>query len=180
MKGFIFSEFIEMVEGQYGYAFVNQMINNTESSSHGIYTAISTYPVKELNDMVDFISASKNVPVNDLLVAFGKYMFPRFVLSFPQFFVEHQSFYAFLEKLHDIIHAQVRKLFQAAETPSIKTILHKDMSMELLYSSSRKMGYFALGMLYSAAEYFHQNVEITMEMIENDGASVKFLIQQKN
>ena len=179
MKGFIFSEFIEMVEGQYGYALVNQMINNTESSSHGIYTSISTYPVKELNDMVAFISADKDIPVNDLLLTFGKYMFPRFVLFFPQFFVEKQSFYAFLEKLHDIIHVEVRKLFQAAETPSIKTILHQDLSMELFYSSSQKMGYFALGMLYSAAEYFHQNVEISMELIENEDTNVKFLIQQK-
>ena len=179
MKGFIFSEFIEMVEGQYGYAFVNQMINNTESLTHGSYTSISTYPVQELLDMVAFISINKKIPVNDLLVAFGKYLFPKFVLFFPQFFIEPQSFYSFLEKLESIIHVEVRKLFPAAETPSIKIQMHQDMSMELFYSSSRKMGCFALGILESAAEYFHQNVDISMERMKKDGNNVHFLIRPK-
>lgn len=179
MKGFIFSEFIEMVEGLYGYAFVKQMINNTELSSDGFYISISTYPVQELVDMVTFVSTYKKIPVNDLLIDFGKYMFPKFVLSFPQFFVESQSFYPFLGKLDDIIHVGVRNQFPAAETPSIKTQMRQDMSMELFYSSPRKMGYFALGMLEEAAEYFHQNVEISMEILRKDGSNVKFLIRQK-
>ncbi len=94
MKGFIFSEFLELVEDRFGYSFIEEMIN--ETSSDGIYTSVSSYPVEELVEMVLYISEKKDVPVEDLLLLFGHFLFPRFVASFPDFFHENETLFDFL------------------------------------------------------------------------------------
>lgn len=171
MKGFIFSEFLELVEESYGYSFADEMITNT--SSEGVYTSISTYPVEELVEMVVYVSEKNNVPVPDLLVTFGHFLFPRFVKSFPAFFSEGQSMIDFLHDLHDIIHVEVRKLYPGAKTPVIG-MKEQDGGFVLYYESPRKLAWFAKGMLEASQEHFNERFTIEMEMLNEEGSRVNF------
>ncbi|PLX00500.1 MAG: hypothetical protein C0593_00780 [Marinilabiliales bacterium] len=176
MKGFIFSEFLELAEEKFGYAFVDKMVEETSSS--GVYTSISTYQVEELVEMVVYISKEKNIPVPDLLVAFGHFLFPRFVKSFPLFFDENQHLFGFLGILHEIIHVEVQKLYPGALTPTV-VLSDNGEKMVLSYESPRKLAYFAKGMLEAAIVYFNEDVKVEMVMLKEDGSKVDFnLIKQ--
>jgi hypothetical protein len=43
MKGIVFTEFLEMVEQEFGYNMVDEMIENTDLDSKGVYTSIVIY-----------------------------------------------------------------------------------------------------------------------------------------
>ena len=40
MKGIVFTEFLDMVEKEFGYETVDHIIENSELSSNGIYTCL--------------------------------------------------------------------------------------------------------------------------------------------
>lgn len=174
MKGFIFSEFLELVEDRFGYHFVDEMIN--ETSSDGVYTSVSTYPVEELVEMVQYISNQKGISVPDLLVLFGHFLFPRFVLSFPAFFDAGESLYDFLGKLHGIIHVEVQKLYPGANTPTVTLHENVDGSATLVYTSPRKLAWFAKGMLEAAVDHYSVPLDVEMQMKNPDGSDVVFIL----
>lgn len=178
MKGFIFSEFIEMVEQEFGFAFLDEMIVATKPESEGIYTSIGTYSHHELMKMVVYISEQKDIPVPDLLKAFGHFLFKRFHAQFPQFFSESETMYDFLNKIDSIIHVEVEKLYEGAKTPKVLAKSLQGEEIEVTYKSPRKLSEFALGMLEAAAKHFKEDVSIQKELIKEDGSEVKFIIKQ--
>jgi hypothetical protein len=85
MKGIVFTEFFEMVEKKFGYQMVDNLLNNTELDSGGIYTSIGTYSHTEMANLVVNLSHQSNIPVPDLLRAFGGYLFETFTKTYHHF-----------------------------------------------------------------------------------------------
>ena len=90
MKGFIFSEFLELVEDRFGYSFIEEMIN--ETSSDGIYTSVSSYPVEELVEMVLYISEKKMFPLKICFCCLAIFCFPGLLLHSPISFTKMKHF----------------------------------------------------------------------------------------
>ena len=63
MKGMIFCEFLEMVEGSFGLAVMDEMVESSELPSGGIYTAVGTYDHQELITMVIRLSQITETPI---------------------------------------------------------------------------------------------------------------------
>ena len=53
MKGIVFTEFLEMVETKFGLETVDNIIENSDLKSEGIYTSVGTY---DFNEMVTPVS----------------------------------------------------------------------------------------------------------------------------
>ena len=177
MKGFIFSEFTEMVEQEFGFAFLDEMIESTKPQSGGVYTSIGTYSHEEMVKMVVYISEQKGIPVPDLLKIFGHFLFKRFHAQFPQFFEQSESMTDFLSRIDGIIHVEVEKLYEGAKTPKIIAREIDKNTLEVVYESPRKLAHFALGMLEASAEHFGEKVEIEMQPVNEDGSETKFIIR---
>src|SRR5688500_13719002 len=86
MKGIVFTEFLEMVEHQFGPAIADRIIVESKVASNGAYTSVGTYDHGELVAMVVCLSAATGVPAEALVQAFGEHLFERFAVGFPQFF----------------------------------------------------------------------------------------------
>ncbi len=56
MKGIVFSEFIELVEEKFGLETVDTILDNSELSNGGAYTAVGTYPHQEMFILVKALS----------------------------------------------------------------------------------------------------------------------------
>jgi hypothetical protein len=56
MKGIIFTEFLEMVERDYGFEALNGIIDKSKLESNGIYSGVGTYDFKELGQLVKQLS----------------------------------------------------------------------------------------------------------------------------
>lgn len=177
MKGIIFTEFLEMVEYEYGFEILNQIIDNSQLESKGIYSGVGTYDHLEFGSLVEALSIILNENKNEILRKYGHYVFKTFYKNYSNFFIGINHPFELLEQVDSHIHKDVKKLYPDAELPKFETIRKDNGNMELLYSSKRRMEYFALGLM--EASVLHYNTFCSIEMKEKSDESVLFIIKEK-
>ena len=69
-------------------------------------------------ELVSCLSKETGIGTAELMRSFGRYLFERFYVLFPQYFEGSTPLFAFLELIEDYIHVEVRKLYPEAELPS--------------------------------------------------------------
>ncbi|MBT6440017.1 MAG: hypothetical protein HOK72_09965, partial [Flavobacteriales bacterium] len=52
MKGVVFTEFLELVEKEFGLEIVQRIIDECDLATGGVYTSVGTYSHKEMFKMV--------------------------------------------------------------------------------------------------------------------------------
>ncbi|NJB82455.1 heme NO-binding domain-containing protein [Wenyingzhuangia aestuarii] len=177
MKGIVFTEFLELVEEQFGIETVQQIIDQCELSTEGIYTAVGTYSHKDIFMMVQKLSELKEIPIPELLKVYGKYFFTVLSNGYPQFMKEKDLF-SFLDSIDNYIHVEVLKLYPDAELPKFDSEII-DNKMTLLYQSTRKMSDFAIGLILGAAEYYNEpNIKIEVLKLEDEGQKAHIKIER--
>jgi len=176
MKGIVFTEFLEMVEAGHGMDIVDELLDLPGLSNGGSYTSVGTYEFAELASMVVKLSILLDVPMEELLRAFGVHLFGRFAAVFPEMFVGQDDWKQFLGGVHDRIHVEVRKLYPEAELPSFGCQIHEN-SVTMEYDSPRPLAPFAEGLIRGCLKHFDVNAEVTCELTgAKDGTSAIFKI----
>jgi len=176
MKGIVFTEFLEMVEGEYGYDMVDAIINKSDLPSGGVYTAVGTYAFSEMGMLLHNLSVDTELSMPQLLNTFGKYLFYTFVKNYPGFFEAAPDAFKFLESIEDYIHVEVKKLYPDAELPTFDTTRIDDNKLEMIYKSERRMADFAEGLIEKTLEHYGEVATIAKENITENGTEVKFTI----
>ena len=171
MKGIVFTEFLELVENEFGLEVVQQIIDECELETAGVYTSVGTYSHKDMFKMVAKLSEIKGIPVPALLTVFGEYFFTTLKDKYPVF-VEKPNLFSFLNSIDQYIHPEVLKLYPEAELPRFDAEIKSDNEMILNYMSSRKMSDLAIGLIKGAANHFKENVDVVKIGEENDGQKV--------
>ena len=171
MKGIVFTEFIELVESEFGIATVQKIIDECDLSSGGVYTSVGVYDHGEMFQLVDKLSKMKGVPVSDLLTLYGEHFFKVLYRSYPDFFEGHHLF-SFLESIDNYIHPQVLKLYPEAELPTFESEIIGKNEMNLIYKSTRKMADFAIGLIRGSAKHFGNQLEIEKISEQKSGEEV--------
>jgi len=163
MKGIIFTEFLDMVEKKFSIETVDQIIESSNLASGGSYTSVGTYPHTEMAELVINLGKETGIPVKDLLIAFGNYLFNRLTILYPNFVVFENGLLFFLESIENHIHIQVRKLYPDAELPQFNTKRIHEKKLEMIYVSERHLGDLAEGLLLGAIEFFKQEASLKIE-----------------
>jgi len=176
MKGVVFTGFFELVEEKFGYEMVDKLIESCNLDSDGIYTSIGTYSHGEMVQLVTKLSEFTEVPVPDLLQVFAKFFGSKHLRKYEAFYKQAYDTFSFLESIHDHIHVEVRKIYPDAELPHFETDRISDNVLEMIYTSSRKMSSFAVGLIEDTADYYKEKVDIKREFLEADGSKVKFIL----
>lgn len=168
MKGIVFCEFLDMVESEDGIGMVDALIETSQVPSGGAYTAVGTYDHSELVALLLVYSGRKNLPVPDLLRAFGRHLFGRFVVLYPVFFENKRTVFDFLSHIDSYIHVEVRKLYPDAELP---TFTHRvvDDRLELTYTSAKHLPDFAEGLMRGCIDHFGEAIELNRQAVVIDG-----------
>lgn len=178
MKGIIFTEFLEMVEEEFGLEVVDTIIEKAELPSEGVYTSVGTYDFNEMVSLITQLSEQVNLSVNDLLYAFGLYLFSSLGKVHPEVIQNYNSPLALLNSIEDHIHVHVRKLYPDAELPQFKILEKNEDSLSMIYSSSRGLYSLAHGLIQKTFEHFHGQADIDITLLAEDGTEVKFDIVQ--
>lgn len=178
MKGIVFSEFLEYLERSYGDELADKVIVESDVPSKGAYTVVGSYPFSEMVLLLSHASRLTNSDPDQMLQEFGKFIFNVFVREYGQFFEGQKDGLKFLASIEDTIHPEVKKLYPDAELP--RFIMEKKMDNELtfIYYSSRKMGYFAKGLIEGCMLHFSEHAEIKMDKINEDGSEVRFHVRR--
>lgn len=179
MKGIVFTEFMEMVESNFGYEMVEEIIEASDLPSGGIYTAVGTYEHNEMVQLVSQLSKKLDKPVPNLLNAYGQYLFNTFHANYTDFFTREQEAFSFLESIDKHIHVEVQKLYSDAQLPKFECKRIGEDTLEMVYSSKRKMSDFALGLIERTLVFYETPAKIEREFIEEDGSVVKFIIKKQ-
>mgnify|MGYP003662542996 CR=1 FL=1 len=164
MKGIVFTEFLEMVESEFGLETVDNIIENSNLPSEGIYTSVATYEFNEMVALITQLSKEVNLPAGDLIYAFGLYLFSSLKKAHPEVIQSYRSPIALLYSIEDHIHVHVKKLYPEAELPTFKILDKTDTSIQ--------------GLIEKAFEHFNGKADITYELLKEDGTEVKFDIVQ--
>lgn len=176
MKGFIFTNFLEMVEAAHGYEMVDQLLTESELPSGGIYSAVGTYHHREMQTLVNQLSARVQQPPNELYYQFGRYFFQVFEQHYDVFLRKQTNTLDLLAVLDDYIHVEVRKLYPEAELPEFESRRLAPDTLELIYKSERRMSAFAKGLIERCMDYYLEKGDITTEHLDESGTIVKFII----
>ena len=179
MKGIVFTEFLDMVEDKFGLETVDQIINNSDLQSNGVYTSVGTYSHFEMVSLVSALSDKVNIPIDKLIYTYGVHFFDVALKSYPEFFENQKSAFDFLISLDSYIHPEVLKLYPDAELPRFDARMISDQEMHLEYFSSRKMSDFAHGLIVGTINHFNENISLMVDIISEDKSRVMFkLIKQ--
>ena len=177
MKGIIFTEFLEMVERDYGFEILNQIIDKAQLESKGVYSGVGTYNHKEFGSLVQVLSKHTKENDSEILKKYGHYVFQTFYKNYSSFFANINHPFELLEQVDSHIHKDVQKLYPDAELPRFETVRVRNNRMEMLYTSKRRMEYFALGLM--EASFVHYTTYCSIEMKEMSSDSVLFIITEK-
>ncbi len=178
MKGIVFTEFLELVEDKFGIAMVEQIIDECDLKSQGVYTSVGTYSHKEMFAMVGKLSELKDIPVNQLLELFGEYFFTTLSTGYPQF-MDQPNMFTFLKTIDSYIHPEVLKLYPEAELPSFQAEMKGDDEMSLKYRSTRKMADFAVGLIRGAAAFYGEKARVKKQEEFDEGQTVVINIKRE-
>ena len=174
MKGVVFRELIEMIEDQYGLDVLDQVIENAKLESGGAYTSVGDYADEEIELILRELNTITGVDTKQLLAAFSGCFFRLLNLSYSKFFKMHNCALRFLASLDDYIHPEALKLYPGAKVPGFEPNWVNDNQLELIYSSERKMGDFARGLIEQTISYYGHEIAVSEELLVEDGSRIRY------
>lgn len=178
MKGIVFTEFLEYVEGRYGLHTVDQIIDNSDLSTNGVYTSIGTYNFSEMLQLLKALSAKTGQNIDGLLLAFGEYFFKVVETNYKAILDEFDGPIDMLASIDDHIHVEVRKIYPNAQLPKF-TVVKKEADLLIMnYESSRAMHHFGLGLMNKTFDHFNMEYNILLEKFNPEGTQAQFTIRK--
>jgi hypothetical protein len=180
LKGVIFTEFLAHVEKQHSIEMADRIIEACDLASRGAYTSVGTYDPGEMVALVQALGAETGTPIPQLLRGLGHHLFGRLARAHPHLLDETPTAFDMLEGIEDSIHAEVRKLYDGAELPSIRATRLDDDTLEIIYSSPRNLPDLAEGLIRGGLEHFGEVAQLTRETLEDTGqTATRFLITRE-
>lgn len=179
MKGIVFTEFLDLVENKFGLEMVDDIIENSNLESNGVYTSVGTYSFSEMLQLLTNLSTNTGISTDDLLLVYAEHFFSVLVDSYPDLIKRYKDPIEMLASIENHIHVEVRKIYPDAELPSFEVIEKSKNSIVMIYKSSRAMHHFGLGLMNKTFEHFNSSATIELEKIKEDGTEVKFVVNKK-
>jgi len=176
MKGIVFREFLELVENSFGLDTVEDIIEKSNLPSKGAYTTIGTYDFSEMLSLINNLSDMTEMSVNDLLYIYGLHFFDILQRDYRSVLSSYKDPIELLSSVESHIHVEVKKIYPDAELPRFEVLDKTEISLNMIYYSSRSMYSFAYGLMEKAFKFYNQQALITYDLLKDDGSEVKFEI----
>ena len=177
MKGFIFTNFLDFVEKSNGLDMVDEMLSECDLASEGVYSAFNSYEFDELVSLLTFVSKKTGIEPQVLLEAFDRFVFPYLIGKHSYIVEKYSNALDLIAGIESHIHTEVKKLYEDAELPAFSVVEKTQNSLTLIYTSSRGLTYFAIGLMRETLDFFKVKGKVSMEENYNNDGSVKFHIQ---
>ncbi|EAS20798.1 heme NO-binding domain-containing protein [Nonlabens mediterrranea] len=178
MKGIVFTEFLDLVEDKFGLEMVDQIIEQSELPSNGVYTSIGTYSFSEMLQLIQNLSSNTGLSVDQLLLVYGEHFFNVIENSYPGLLATYKDPIEMLSSIENHIHIEVRKIYPDAELPTFEVLEKSDNHLIMIYKSSRAMHHFGLGLMNRTFAHFEMASNIIIDKLKEDGTEVKFTIHK--
>jgi hypothetical protein len=176
MKGLVFTEFLEMVDARFSLETSERVLEMSKLPSGGIYTSVGTYDFQEMAALVGNLSKVTGIAAPDLLQAFGRHLFSRFLDSFPGFFEGVGTAFEFLSRIDQYVHLEVRKLYPDAELPSFVCEPDGPDRLTMTYRSARNIPDLAEGLIRASLDHFGKAFGVARESLGGEPPATRFIL----
>lgn len=153
MKGIVFVKLNEFVEELWGDEFWEQMLDETNLESEGVYTSIGLYDDQELVDLILVILKHKGLTMEQAQNAFGEWLFKELYQAAPADVHNFKDTFKFLHAVQNVIHVEVKKLNPDAVLPEFTFLNESENHLSILYESPRHLCYFCEGLIKGLAQH---------------------------
>ncbi|MHA1973124.1 MAG: heme NO-binding domain-containing protein [Candidatus Hodarchaeales archaeon] len=159
MKGVIINILENFISEKFSDEILDEMYEKV-NLSEGVppFVGPISYPDKDVVNILDFLSKKTDLSIEKLLYTFGIYTIPVFAKKYPGFFENKPSAKDFLSSINDIVHVEVKKLYDDAFTPLLKLEKTDDDRIFLHYQSTRKLCDFLEGLIDGVADKYGEKI----------------------
>ena len=178
MKGIVFTEFLELVEDKFGLEMVDNIITSSTLESGGIYTAVGTYSFSEMLQLLTHLSENTGISIDNLLLVYAEHFFSVIENSYPGLLATYKDPIEMISSIENHILVEVRKIYPDAELPTFEVVEKTENSLVMIYTSSRAMHHFGLGLMNKTFAHFNATATIDLQKIKEDGTEVRFVINK--
>ncbi|MCJ7420506.1 heme NO-binding domain-containing protein [Sphingomicrobium astaxanthinifaciens] len=154
MKGVIFVELINYLEESGGALFAEEVIEAAKLPNAAAYSAVGTYPSAQALRMVEIASERTGTPSEELCTAFGRWLFERFTVRYPDIVGRYDDAETMLEHVGSHIHREVVVLYPDAVPPQVTGRREGD-ALVVDYRSSRPLAHIAYGLIAGCLAHFN-------------------------
>ncbi|WP_299011935.1 heme NO-binding domain-containing protein [uncultured Shewanella sp.] len=176
MMGIVFIEFINIVNTNFGNDICNAMIKKTKDNKK--YIKNYNYSHHRLLKLMNALSELTKISVNDLLILMGQKVFLPFVTSLPIEIMRIDNTIDFIVYLETYIHNEAKKLYPKAKMPKIVLVFISSNELIMDYFSPRCMGHVCFGLIKGCAEYFDEDIDVKMQLMDDSGSHVRFKLNK--
>jgi hypothetical protein len=161
MKGIVFNLLEKMVTERFGIeAWEGLLERATLKTPNGAFLGSQTYPDEDLMSLVASASEATKIPAEQLVQAFGLFMFPHLAALAPSFLEGHKRAKDFLLSVDRVIHVEVRKLHPGSVLPRFTCEDPAPDRLVMIYQSRRNLCDLAIGLIEGAGKHFGERIGI--------------------
>lgn len=178
MLGIIFTNLVEMIETTISYEMADEILEEANLSSDGIFTSVGHYPLEDVVEIVTLLSQKTEIPPDDLIFAFGKYLFVKLIEGHKHIVRPDADLFDLLAELDSNIHVEVLKLYPNATLPTFTVVKREKEMIDMIYQSPRQLETLASGLIHGGAEYFKTEVTVDMNVLETSPYRVQLTVKK--
>lgn len=175
MKGIIFAELVGFLDEKGGPGFTEEVLDRADLPSAGAFSRIARYPWEQAAQLVSAASQISGADANALCSEFGRFLFERFTVLYPDIVDRYSSAESMLEHVESHIHEEVRVLYPDAVTPKVSSWVEDD-GLVVEYSSHRPFAHIAFGLVQGCMQHFGDTRAIEWGEDDPSGRTARFRI----
>jgi len=160
MHGLILAELKKYVDTKLGKDAWNGLLA-AAGLSHRVYLTGVPYPDEEVMALVTTASKTTGLPAADILEDFGEFIVPDLVQTYRPFIKPGWKALDMIEHTEETIHRAVRLRDRGAKPPQLKVTRVDARSLQLVYTSPRKLCAVAKGIAKGVGAFYKQPLTLT-------------------
>lgn len=161
MKGIVFNYLEEFVDLNLGEFYWMQMLDKIGlNNKERIYISPETYDDKDLFSIVKHVCESNNLNEEEIIISFGEHLASGFSRDYNAFFESCKNSIEFLMTVHDVIHVEVKKIYENATPPDFEYELIDKYTLKMRYKSKRMLIPLIKGMLKGVGDFYNETIKV--------------------
>ncbi len=172
MKGIIFNIAEQFIIETYGEDALDEIMASCNLITKEPFVGPGTYPDEDMVEMVTKGAAKAGITPAELLSKLGRYSFGKLAERHPVFLEHHKDAKTFLKTVDQVIHMEVRKLYNGTALPSFTYEDPSENELIIVYFSERKLYAFMEGLIEGVAAHFKQAITQKHKTMEQNGREV--------
>lgn len=159
MHGIIFLYLQRFAQRRGGPTAWNDLLREAELASKA-YSPVQEYPDDEALKLMHAASRQFNSPLSQVLEDFGEFLAPGLLQLYASLIHPEWKTLEVIANTEELIHRTVRMRNPGAKPPMLECMRTDDNSIQIIYSSHRKLCSLAKGIAKGIAAHYQEEIEI--------------------